>query len=257
MAAITDHPAFIQPTDASEKIWRYMDFAKLVSLFDSSSLYFPRLDQLSDPFEGSLSKAEYEHWKSVAEQGELEGNLPAHWKGRYLDVLLGNARRAKRAIYINCWHRSAGESEAMWNLYASSGYGVAVQSTYDRLVATLPSAIHNGCYAGIVRYTDHHTESMPGGNIFYAVTHKRRAFEHEKEMRAIVWLGDLGFDVDPDQSANPIGLSIPITLAKIIEAVYVSPAAPPWFTDAVRGVVRQYGGEFPVRQSDLAGPAYL
>jgi len=226
MPAITDHPAFLQPADRTAKIWRYIDLARLVALLSSRSLYFPRLDQLDDPFEGSLSKAEFDHWKEVAEAGERDGTLPAHWKGRYLDILLGNSRRARKAVYVNCWHLSDSESEAMWRLYSPSGQGVAVQSSYETLANVLPAKIYNGCYLGLVRYTDHHREQMPGGNIFNAVTHKRRAFEHEKEVRAVIWFGDRGPDVDRDQVDNPLGLSVPLEPHALIESIFVSPAAP-------------------------------
>jgi hypothetical protein len=55
MGATINHPAFVQPSDFSAKIWRYVDFAKFVSFLDSSNLYLARLDQMPDPFEGSLS----------------------------------------------------------------------------------------------------------------------------------------------------------------------------------------------------------
>jgi hypothetical protein len=47
------HPILLQPDQPSVKVWRYMDFTKLVSLIDSRRLFFPRTDQLGDPFEGS------------------------------------------------------------------------------------------------------------------------------------------------------------------------------------------------------------
>jgi hypothetical protein len=256
MPATTDHPAFVQPPNAAVKIWRYMDFAKLVALLSTGALYFARVDQLDDPFEGSLSKAEFEHWKQVAADGEAKGTIPERWRGRYLDIVLANARRARRAIYVNCWHLSDSESEAMWRLYSPNGYGVAIESTYASLTAALPTTIHNGCFIGQVRYTDHHRESMPGGNIFYAVTHKRRAFEHEKETRAVIWLGDQGMDRDPDQATNPLGLSIPVDLHSFVQAIYISPAAPPWFADSVRAVVARFGDIAPVRQSELAATPY-
>jgi len=48
------HPVFVQPDDPNVKVWRYMDFTKLVSLLDSRTLYFTRPDKFDDPFEGSL-----------------------------------------------------------------------------------------------------------------------------------------------------------------------------------------------------------
>ena len=51
-----EHPVFRQPDEPTIKVWRYMDFTKLVSLIDSRRLYFARVDLLGDPFEGSWPK---------------------------------------------------------------------------------------------------------------------------------------------------------------------------------------------------------
>lgn len=46
--------AFDGPRDPEAVIWRYIDFAKLVSLLESQSLHLARADVLDDPFEGSI-----------------------------------------------------------------------------------------------------------------------------------------------------------------------------------------------------------
>lgn len=233
-----------------------MDFAKFVALLETSSIHFARIDKLGDPFEGSLSKLEFEKLKVVAAKGEAENSIPAEWKGRYLEVLLLNARRSRRAMYVNCWHRSNDESEAMWQLYAPSGIGVAIQSTYAKLVDVLPKEVHDGCFVGAVQYIDHHKDEMPEGNMFYAALHKRRAFEHEKELRALVGIADPGYWIDPEQSGNPTGINVPVALIDLVAEIFVSPAAPPWFLNTVRGVLDHYGLSVQVRQSELSLPAY-
>ena len=45
------------PKNENAKIWRYMDFTKLVSLLEKRALFFCRSDKLGDPFEGSYSQA--------------------------------------------------------------------------------------------------------------------------------------------------------------------------------------------------------
>ncbi len=159
----------------------------------------------------------------------------------------------------------------MWRLYASSGLGVAIQATYARLTAALPSDIepppatyHAGgltrppVYLGVVQYTDHERDPMPTGNAFYPVLHKRRAFTHEEEVRAVIWLGDRGIFHDPaNQADNPLGLTVPIGPEALIESVRVSPLAPPWFADVVRSVVNKFAVAIPVTQSGLTSPPYL
>ena len=43
----------VRRIDPNMNIFRYMDFEKFVRLMITKSLYFPRLDELEDEFEGS------------------------------------------------------------------------------------------------------------------------------------------------------------------------------------------------------------
>jgi hypothetical protein len=43
-----------------------------------------------------------------------------------------------------------------------------------------------------------------------------------------------------------------VDLGELIEGIFVSPAAKPWFLELVRKVLRRYGLALPVRQFDLA-----
>ena len=49
-------PFDIEIPPIETKLWRYMDFAKFVSLLESRALFFVRADKLDDPFEGALSE---------------------------------------------------------------------------------------------------------------------------------------------------------------------------------------------------------
>ncbi len=44
-----------KPKNENSKIWRYLDFAKFISILDRKALFFVRADRLSDKFEGSYS----------------------------------------------------------------------------------------------------------------------------------------------------------------------------------------------------------
>jgi hypothetical protein len=55
-----EHDLFIPPENLDAAIWRYVDFAKLVALLDTRTLFFSRADLLGDAFEGSYSRASVE-----------------------------------------------------------------------------------------------------------------------------------------------------------------------------------------------------
>jgi len=54
---VQNHPAFEQPQDENEKVWRYLDFKKFVDLLESSELFFPRADKFDDKFEGTYPES--------------------------------------------------------------------------------------------------------------------------------------------------------------------------------------------------------
>ncbi|GAH33893.1 unnamed protein product, partial [marine sediment metagenome] len=51
-----EHPLFESPEDENQEIWRFMDFAKFVSIIDKKSLFFPNSDELPDAWEGTYTK---------------------------------------------------------------------------------------------------------------------------------------------------------------------------------------------------------
>ena len=242
-----------------------MDFPKYASMLKDKALYFSRIDKQSDHFEGSLTKAEFEHWKEVAQKGEATGKIPDRWKGKYLDVLLGSARRMRKQCYVSCWHMNSVESEAMWNLYSTSGYAIAITSTYELLANQLPTDYlkknHRGPYLGTVTYTNHHTDTIPTGNAFYPIMHKRSSFVHESECRAVMWcIGEGSWPEGiPDHILNtfPPGMSIPINLESLITNVVISPTAPAWFKETVADLTKVYGYKFSVIHSTLTTKPYL
>ncbi|MBO9649693.1 MAG: hypothetical protein J7605_14385 [Variovorax sp.] len=239
------HPCFNTP-DFDVVLWRYMDFTKFVSMLESRSLFFPRSDLFDDPFEGSLPRANIEARK------RLLSTLPdaPSWQtsAPFEDV----RKRMRRAVYVNCWHANKFESAGMWQLYAQTREAVAIKTTVGRLYASLPQE----AMVGKVQYVDYNTASVPEGNLFWPFLHKRLSFGHEQEVRAIVArFGDKSGSIDDPMA--PQGITCPVDLSGLIEAVYVAPTCPGWFALLVKQVVEKYGFSTPVEQSTLdASPMF-
>jgi hypothetical protein len=267
------HDIFAQPPDEAI-LWRYMDFTKFVSLLDRSTLYFARADTLGDRFEGSYSRANAELRPVWAQ----EQGLPAD----VFDDLSEARKLGPLTHFISSWHWNDVESAAMWNLYLRSGDGIAIRSTFGRLCKSLSDDPHR-VYAGLVRYIDYETTAIPEANTFWPFVHKRRSFEHEREVRAVIaefeyfhnlrarmkseWRAQAlalkeiddspDLDIDEVLPLPPSGLHIAADLAELIEAVYVAPTAAPWFADLTRSVMHRYDRTEPVHQSSLsADPVY-
>jgi len=92
---------------------------------------------------------------------------------------------------------------------------------------------------------------MPG-TCYSAFVHKRKSFEHEREVRALVikWpTHDNEFDFTQETIAD--GVKIRVDVERLIERIYVAPNAPNWFADLVSAVIHRYGYVFEVIHSGL------
>jgi hypothetical protein len=141
------------------------------------------------------------------------------------------------------------ESAAMWKLYLKSDEGIAIQSTYGKLKRSLID--EEQIHIGVVKYIDYEKEWVDAGNLYSPFVHKRKSFEHEQEVRALVtkWPTDEPSDFSKD-TIN-CGLKIKTDIETLVEQIYVAPSAPNWFAELVKAVVTRYGYDFEIVHSRL------
>ncbi len=234
-----DRETFFHPWK-NYTIWRYMDFAKYVSLLDSKKLFFARADQFHDPYEGTWSV------KGIRELRDPEHplSLPESTVQDFIDI----STRNRELMFISCWHINDHESAALWKVYLQSNEGVAIKSDCHALESALE---HCNLEAGVsvVRYIDYDQVMLPFGNSYYPFLYKRTSFAHEAELRALIWAG-----LKHNRSLISEGASavtIDVELGDLIKAVHVCPTAPRWFGDLVEQVTRRYELSAPVLRSNL------
>jgi hypothetical protein len=211
-----DHPVFDAPADLDAKIWRYMNFTKFVAFLHARSLYFARADRLGDPFEGSFSKANLIPKSQIKDLSE-----------ETIEQLPYINRGFVRHTYVNCWHMSEYESAAMWSLYAQRGEGIAVQTTFRRLTESFRVGKKTSIFVGTVKYLDYETDRLPLGNAMSAFMHKRKSFEHEREIRALIQRLPTTDGVADFSGPSPEGREIKVHVKTLVENVYVAPYAEP------------------------------
>jgi hypothetical protein len=157
------------------------------------------------------------------------------------------------------------ESAALWTMYVPPSGGVAIRSTFDRLRRafgpTDPIPDGDGTprvYIGEITYVDYEEAGIPADNTMWPAMHKRESFSFESELRALHQELPTSEErgIDFMQPTVP-GVSLAVDLDTLIEAVFVSPAAPEWFAGLVASVCARYDLGAPVTQSTLAGsPIY-
>jgi len=239
-----------------------MDIAKFLSLINSSALYFARLDQLGDPFEGSFAQAnlafddlEFEDLPKEFVDGLKDDELG---KRKWFELMRDSNKRirsfakdARIAAFANCWHVQEYESAAMWSQYIGDRDGLAVKTTYARLINALEGVQDKEIFVGMINYLDYRKEAIPSGNLLNSLMCKRLSFEHERELRCLVFDGKAW--IDPESCIEgKLGLHIPVSLDVLIDEIYVSPDSADWFLEIVESVSTKYGLAAKVIRSDLA-----
>ena len=239
------------------KLWRYMDFTKYVSLLSTSGLYFARADTFEDTFEGAKGlKTNKQKWdehylsffktaiKNPPEGYECDKSDKEIEEQAYkllLDLETGGAA-SKKHTFISCWHENEHESEAMWRLYSSYiENAVAVRSSYKNLYLALGR--NPSISIGRVKYIDFNKGYAGVNDSFWR---KRKSFEHEKEVRAIM----------SNHEIAEIGVTVPCDLSVLLEKVFVSPSSPSWLIGLVNDVNSKYGLSIKVSSSELNEEAF-
>lgn len=242
------HPIFQDVPDVHAPLWRYMSFAKFAALIQSANLRFTRIDQFDDHFEGVWPRQDLERWNELSP-------LPAN---------VTEEMRLRR-IAASCWVNLPHESAGMWRLYAPGAEGVAVRTTFGKLLAitkTMETAAP-GTVAGAakVRYIDHTNDSLLAElndgdaypNVMLPFMLKHVSYAHENEVRALViapMVPNGGFEIEPDGCGTAS-----FNLSSLIDEVVTSPLGQPWFEETVIEFAQDHGVT-AVRRSDLHRRAF-
>jgi hypothetical protein len=219
------HPHFETPPDDTV-IWRYVGLDKLLVLLCTQQLFLCRVDLFRDPWEGL--------W-------------PDSIRSMFPDDTRRTFNEIRKSFYASCWHENPHQSAAFWDQYGASR-GIAIKSTIGRLKQSVSDEAR--FFVGRVRYFDYgQVEPSQFGflNALFPAFAKRRSFEHEREIRVLVW------DVPNLQATNPIdSMGLSVDPAVLIETVFLSPLTPPWMLAPLREMLRRFDLDMiPVLRSEL------
>jgi len=250
-------PYEVPPQTAS--LWRYMDLAKFLYLLRDKSLYFARIDQLGDSWEGAKgARRNKQIWddhylrffqdairnppdgyKCEKTQDEIESEA-----SHLLKQLELGAANELQTTYVSCWHENEVESEALWRLYCPpNSAGVAIRTTCGDLKLAFDEDL--SVEIGRVKYVDFRTQ-FAGVND--SIFRKRKSLQHEQEVRAVV----------RDRSENKgLGISRPVNLTALAKEVVISPFAPVWIESILGDLLQRYAVSLPLRVSDLLSDPFF
>lgn len=230
------------PADENEKLWKYLDIWKFIDLLSTSKLYFTRADIIkkNEPFDGKYPDKMYEILKNayleLNKGDEKQASMDTSFEWEFIKVF-------DKLYFINCWNISFQESAAMWKIYTQNNQGIAIQTTYKKLIDSIEK---KGIHAGLVEYIDHRTLKLDNGNslnffnnAFYPYFLKHISYKYEQEFRLVYYesnkkniksgtkkisFGKMNYGYNIREC-----IKIPIkNLNNLIENIYTSPFMERW-----------------------------
>lgn len=264
-----DHTAFDKPEKPQSKIWRYMSFTKFMSLIEKRALYFSSIDNLNDPFEGSITRVDMDsRKKGMIRAAEIWKGMNVEYDATEHEEMFSCVNKEERRIFfVNCWHINEYESSAMWDIYSKKDQSIAIQSTFERLCDSFKK-YDRIIWIGKVKYIDYDNESIPTDNYLKKFLCKRKSFEHEAELRAIIQPLDPGLKIPylwldairkitELQGVSTKGIYVDIELEKMIENIYLSPLAEEWYLELIESILEKYALIIPIKKSSISDKSPL
>lgn len=244
-------------------LWRYLSLDKFIDLVESKSLFFAPLAwyEKTDPFEGYLPRVAMEAMASVSinardQQREtiealartlpeaaskdlrrIQDQLDAH-----IPTMRALHKNIASCLMVNCWYKSEHESEGMWGLYSRAG--VAIRTSVGAIKSALTDERQGHViHAGAIKYIDFSNESLKPPDCVTEDGHligmvKRVAYAHENEVRMYITRDRAKGSLELQE---PAPTRVPVSVAKLLEGVVISPFAGELIERSVRAVCR-WGG---------------
>ena len=248
----------IRMPDESELLWRYISFARYLTMLTTSKLWFSRVDKFDDPFEGAVTPLNAAMREEQIRQFEIHA-IPGAKK--HFEWFHEGRRRMH---YANCWHMNKIESNAMWEKYNSADT-VAVVSSRGRFREAVQT--DREIFLGKVEYKNYlpgTTDLVDDGNGFGPIFTKRNNFDYEREVRAVLLdVSDMSTTTHDGETfpklleGNPAGVQIEVDLEKLIEEVRIHPKSESDFLQTVEAITRKHSLNFPILDSEMnAEPIY-
>lgn len=202
------------------KLYRYIKLSCFLELMETHSMYLTNLNSWDDL------------WELPA-----KNKMPEEFKDMY---------------YGQCWSLQ-GISDALWKIYAKDKEGILIQSSIEKFYNL--QGIKLGKLSPVMYYEDldlalSKSNSMEGiDKIFYHGLLKRKAFEHEKEVRLITLNTETC--IDNNCKKHDSTLLVKVDTFDFIEDIFIDPRASNWFVDTIKIYCKRLNLHITPKKSDL------
>lgn len=242
-----------------QPVWRYYPTSKFLAALQDGSLWFSRLDQFDDPFEGYGPLGNMASLTGPIEPPEsISEHETVVRTDRSRSEVLEEYERLRQYVFVNCWSMGEEESAAMWKSFVPDGDGVAVRSTVGDLLASIERASTADFSANTVAYVEHWQEVIESDDRLAHLCCKPLAYEYEREFRLVLdrtaeLLTHSSSDASGQSPSTQSGMPIEIEADTLISELRISPYAPDWVDENYwRRLLSEFELSVEPRQSKLS-----
>lgn len=211
------------------KLYRYITLSKFMEFIERKKTYFTSIYCWEDRWEAPQDKI-LNH-KDAA----FSDNIKKH-----IDNMIGQ-----------CWSRE-GVSDALWEIYSDYGEGIMIQTTVQKFLKI--KGIKEAMIAPVIYYDDickalEKIKSIKPYNTIYGYGFlKRKAFEHEKEVR-IITLNE--HETIDEKKHDQFHVEFELDPIEFIQNIIIDPRAHDWFVDTIKKYCKRAGFKIEPIKSDL------
>ena len=224
--------------DEEQKVWRYMDLAKFVSMLEQKALWLARADTFRDRHEGRFPNEMRKFIEKAYEGFKAKDDSRVKDADDFQDYLLKNT-------FISCWHGNLDENMVMWEIYGKDCSAVAVQTTIREMKRSIDTSAMTGhsllLKKVIYEKADDVSGVLPYEECFFR---KRPHFAFEKEVRISL---DTYTPSNPSKS-GPCGHRLAVNVNEFIASIVLHPDSKQWFVDVVNSIATKYEIHAPIER---------
>jgi hypothetical protein len=216
--------------EESQKLWRYMDLSKFVSLIETNALWMARVDTFRDQHEGRFPDDMRKIIEKLYEKFELPEVTVVKDADDFQDYLRKNT-------FISCWHKNFDENMVMWEIHGRDTNALAIQTTVDDMRNNINTSNLDGHSLKlknvIYKNADEITEVLPYEECIFI---KRPHFSFEQEVRISLDT----YSPDKPTKKTPYGYYLPVFINGLIQQIVIHPDSQDWFLDVVKSITKKY-----------------
>ncbi|WP_017416061.1 DUF2971 domain-containing protein [Clostridium tunisiense] len=212
------------------KLYRYMCLSQFMSFAETHKTYLTKLLFWEDKWEIPTRKF----------LSEIDNCFNYNTEREYLNGLYGQ-----------CWSLE-GVSDALWRIYSREDEGILIQTTVEKF--SLIKEINFGMLSPVIYYENLNqvSKKLTDGDVkkndLIQGLFKRKAFEHEKEVRLIT-LRDYVTCNSNNQRCSRIEVNL--NPLEFIEKIIIDPRAKEWYVETIKEYCKRLGFKIIPEKSDL------